>query len=252
MAVNWRAKRQLMFFGVFGAALAAGLWVLLSQIIPEASCTDRRQNQREEGVDCGGPCAPCAKNTKAPVILWTRFFQVAPGHFEAVSLVENQNPNFGAKNITYRFRLYDAKNILIAAKEGKTFLGPNERLVVYEPDVAAFQRVPVRATLEFNEVAWAIPDAEKPHILVINKEFSNDPAGSLRVELRNEGLFAVDDINVAAVLLDRDGNAIGASISRIERLKGEEKREVFFTWRSSFVPLPDKIEVFWRVNRFQK
>lgn len=252
MAISWRAKRQLTFFAVFGVALAALGWVLVSLVVPEASCTDRRQNQREEGVDCGGPCAQCAKNAKAPVILWTRFFQIAPGHFEAVSLVENQNPNFGAKSARYRFRLYDAKNILIAAKEGKTFFGPNERLVIYEPDLVALQRVPVRATLEFDQISWAIPDTEKPHILITNKEFLNDPTGNARVALRNEGLFAVDDIHVAAVLLDRDGNAAGASISRIERLEGEEKREVFFTWQNSFVPPPDKIEVFWRVNRFRK
>ncbi len=252
MAISWRTKRQLVFFAVFGVAAGAGLWILFSQIVPEASCRDRRQNQREEGVDCGGPCAPCATNARAPVILWTRFFQVSPGHFEAASLVENQNQNFGAKSASYRFRLYDAKNILIAAKEGKTFLGPGERFVVYEPDLATFQRSPVRATLEFDPISWAIPDREKPRILITNKAFSNDPAGRVRVELQNEGLFAVDAVDVAAVLLDAGGNAVGTSISRLERLEGEERREIFFTWRNSFVPPPDKIEVFWRVNRFQK
>ena len=30
----------------------------------KACCYDGIQNQGEEGVDCGGPCAPCKSNSK--------------------------------------------------------------------------------------------------------------------------------------------------------------------------------------------
>ncbi|MEK9166369.1 MAG: hypothetical protein AAB846_01395 [Patescibacteria group bacterium] len=252
MALTWRAKRQLLFLGIFGAILGVILWGLFSKLVPSPSCTDGRQNQQEEGVDCGGPCVPCARNAKEPVILWTRFFPLTPGHFEAASLVENVNPNFGAKSAAYRRRLYDAKNILIASKEGKTFINPGERFVIYEPDIAVFKRVPVRAALEFSPVLWAPPDRDKPQLLVTEKEFQNDPVGKVRLKLRNEGLFAIENIEIAAVLLDAGGNAAGTSVSRVSRLEGEKELELFFTWRAPFEEPPERVEIFWRINRFGK
>ena len=49
-------------------------------------------------------------------------------------------------------------------------------------------------------------------------------------------------------MLDKDGNALGVSVSKISEIPGEGEREVVFTWREAFDPSPVSIEVLTRTN----
>ena len=44
---------------------------------PTATCYDGIQNQGEEGIDCGGPCAPCAKERAKWLIPLIAFLAIA-------------------------------------------------------------------------------------------------------------------------------------------------------------------------------
>ena len=154
----------------------------------------------------------------------------------------------GTNRLPYRVRLYDSNNILVALKEGRTFVNPREKFLLYEPDIATLERVPTRAAIEFTSKDFFRIERERPQLLVTRKDFQNAPNGQVRAVVKNQSLFAVKDIFVSAVLYDKDENALGVSVSKISEIPGEGEREVIFTWRQPFDPEPASIEVLARTN----
>jgi uncharacterized protein (TIGR02588 family) len=249
MALSWRAKRQLSFLSIFIVFVFLVAFGLIYFLRPAPSCTDGRQNQDEESIDCGGSCATCLSKGEDLITHWTRFFLTSRGQYEIAGFVENPNLLLGTDNLTYRLRLYDANNILIAIREGKTFVNPRERFLIFEKDVETLERVPVRTTLEFIGPDWRRIEKERPQLVVTKKNFVNTETGAeLRVSVRNQSLFSVKNVSLAVALMDASGNAIGISTSRVDSIAGEAEREVFFTWRQQFDPPPETIEVVVRTN----
>ncbi|MDP3785053.1 MAG: hypothetical protein Q8R12_03170 [bacterium] len=230
MPLSWRARRQLTFLAIFAGVVILILAVLFFAFRSPAT-----------------PPPPSLGTPQNLIIFWTRFFQIAPGHFEVASFIENPNLLLGTGKLTYRLRLYDPNNILIALKEGETFVNPREKFLIYEPDMETFQRLPARATIEFSDISWKRIEKERPQLLVARKNFSAQ-ASRLSAVIQNQSLFPVKNIYFAAILADKDANALGVSLARADQIPGEGEREIVFTWRESFDPPPETIEVLARTN----
>ena len=56
MSISWAVKKQLTYFSVF-LIIIIGVAVGFYLNITVPSCTDKKQNQDEKGVDCGGQCS---------------------------------------------------------------------------------------------------------------------------------------------------------------------------------------------------
>lgn len=255
MLLSWRAKRQLtIFFTVFGA-IAAVIIFFVARSLPELTCSDGKKNQGEERVDCGGPCVPCVKQPKDIVTLWTRVLKIGDNVYEAASLVENPNLFYGLPLFKYTFKLYDAHNVLVAAKEGQTFLNPQDTFVMLGANIHTGNRKPVRAFMEIMPLSeWQYVDADKkaPSLIVSEKKFSNQPFASLRAYLLNQSVFPVKDVYAAAVLYNQEGNAIAASLSKIEIIPAETGRTLTFTWPSPLDEEPASSEIFTRLDLTSK
>ena len=133
MLFSWRTKKQLSYLfaaiSLFGIIVGFFLWRYYSG----GTCFDNKQNQKETGVDCGGPCDPCPLNLKEPLVLWQRFFPVDGANvYDAAAMIENLNYDWGSGEIRYSFKFYDKDNILIIEREGKSFLNPKERAIIFE------------------------------------------------------------------------------------------------------------------------
>lgn len=213
---------------------------------PAPSCFDNKQNQKEEGVDCGGECEACVTNPKDLIIYWARPFEFSSGHYDMAALIENPNPFYGAKEIKYKISLYES-NILVGEREGKTYLNPREKFLIFESGISTGFRKADRAAIVFEEINWKRFDITRPNILVSSKFFENAPNGREKVIFQNKTILPIRNLDAYAVLLDSDGNAFGASATRIERLLSEETKEVFFTWGKPYIP-PSSVEVYYRVN----
>lgn len=250
--ISWRIKRQIISFLVVVGFVGGVVGIIVYLYVPEQTCSDGVQNQEELGVDCGGPCEPCITNPKDIAVLWTRVIKIDEGFYEAASLIENPNLFYGLSSFRYRFKLYDSKNVLVAVKEGQTFLNPQDKFAIFETRINTGEREATKAIVEIEQATeWEYLNKEKPSIVVSRKSFSNEPFPVASAYLYNESLFPVNDIYAYIVLSDRDGNAMAVSSTKVSSLAGESGKEITFTWPAPFAELPSSSEIYTRIKLFE-
>lgn len=229
--MNWRLKRQLIAIGIFGLLIAIvvfGLFFFFQAPVDERS-------------------APSFDGVKAPQpvrLMWARFFPVRTGVYDAAALVENPNNNRKAAAIRYIFRLFDEDNILIAAKEGISFLNPAEQFIIFEPLVVTAVRTPKRISFETREVTWQTEEKRVLPITIKQKQVEKD---TVRAVVANTGIAPLASLEAVAILLDSAGNAIAVARSIIEAIAAGEEREIVFTWPRQ-LPEPTTIQIYVRKN----
>lgn len=236
---------------IFFILIAVGVY--FSRYYKAPTCTDGIQNQKEEGVDCGGTCTVvCEASTASPIVLWSRAFPSSHGVYNAVAYIENPNSDVGVKSVTYRFKLYDENNVLVAERLGKAFVVPNERFAIFEPRISTGERVPKRAFFEFVKFSeWTKLDKEMPKILVRNEIISNpDTLPRVTATLQNGTLVEISDINVVGIVYDKDDNAMAVSATHVDRLSADSSFDIAFTWDVPFPSESSRVEVIPRVDLF--
>src|SRR5688572_30060791 len=110
--MTWSMRRQVIYASILIAFLViVGTIILYPKLNKPPTCTDRKQNGDELGVDCGGACALACLQVVEPIsILWSRAFQVVPGRYNVVAYLENKNKNAVVQKIHYRFRFAEKDN----------------------------------------------------------------------------------------------------------------------------------------------
>ena len=253
--LNWRAKRQIFYLAILAALALAVLGSAIFWFSAEPTCFDGRQNQGEEGIDCGAPCGKkCVGETENPVILWSRAIKTADGVYDAAALVENPNIFAGIESLPYKFKLYDKRNVLVGVREGRTFANPAERFIIFEPGIATKEKIPARAVLEIpekEEINWTRTEKKLPNLSVESKVFLKDPLPFLEVKARNRSLDSFLEVYLNAVIFDKDGNVQAVSQTVLDAVKAETLRSAFFTWRKPFEKEAEVIEIFLRTNRMK-
>ncbi len=253
MALDWSQKRRL-YFGIvwFLIILAIAGVFMIPYFTKDPTCFDGKENGEEEGVDCGGICQiVCMETIKPPILLWSRAFPVTRGIYNVVAYVENENTNLGVEEALYSFRLYDANNIIIAERKGRTFIGPGERLAIFEPRISTGERVPRRTFFEFLSFSeWKrTENIQRPPIFVRDQKLSNDEQNTrLFANLENGTIVPIADIDAIAILYDAQGNAIAVSATKVDLLPSESSREVVFTWPKLSLQDIVNTEIIPRIN----
>jgi hypothetical protein len=235
--MSWALKRQIFYVFVLIAFFAVlGFLIIYPKLNKAPTCMDGKQNGLETGVDCGGSCAlACIADVEKISVLWARAFRVVPGRYNAVAYLENKNPAAVVKKIKYRFRFADEDNIYIGKREGETYVPPSGKFAVFEPAIGIGNSIPVYTTFEFSEVpVWVQISEEKASQLKVfakNIELvDQDTAPKLSATLKNNSLFMIPEVNVVAILYNEKGNAISASRTYVDLLRGEEEVDLNFTW----------------------
>lgn len=245
-------RRQLAAFVVIAAVLGVGAFLFASRFLPSPTCFDNRKNQGELGVDCGGPCAPCElKNPKSLTVFWTRSARADIGVYDAVALVENPNEVLSSANLQYEFAFFDATG-QIGRRAGSTFIFPQERIYVVEPDIT-LSREPVRVEFKVISSDWQVSHVVLPTLVVENRQYRvRDTAGrkqsSVEATIANTSSFDFRRMETSLVVLDKDGNVMGANRVVNENIGAGTTIDVLSLWPSEFSGDIAAIEVRPRVN----
>ncbi len=245
--MNWASRRKLIYL------LIAVIAVVLFIVTPAAyvlytppSCTDKKQNQGELGVDCGGPCATLCQNLALePIISWQRVFKITDGYYNAIAYIENPNIGSTAKNVAYMFRVYDDKNVLIVERKGRTTLLPNSKFPLFEPNLQTGKRIPARVTFEFTGTPyWERTTYKAPAVRVTSRVLKQPQSPRLEATIANDTPNDLRNIPVIAIIYDTEGNALAASRTLLEDIPGNSSVLAVFTWPQAFTGTPSQREVW--------
>lgn len=240
----WSATRQLLFalgaLAIVGALAVGGYF---SFFYEAPSCFDGRQNQGEEGVDCGGACALLCTQPNISTV-WARTVRAAPGVYHAVALV--RNPDTGAAgSVPYEVSLFDNENLLIARREGELAIGPGDIIPLFEANVITGERVPTRTFVEFAAGVFTRAEREATPIRVVSFELDED-AHRLTAEVENRSSLPAEDITITALLFDDADILVQASQTRVASLATRERRSIVFTWQEPFPATPKRVDIIPR------
>ncbi|MCX6731867.1 MAG: hypothetical protein NTX55_02685 [Candidatus Parcubacteria bacterium] len=148
MAISWTARKQITYFLIF-AVIVLGAIYFVWKGATKPTCFDNKQNQGEEGIDCGGPCPKkCLGEVQNLIVLWTRFFETSPGKYDMAALVKNPNLFLSISSLKYTFEIRDKDNLPIINKDGETFITPGETFPIFETNVDVGSRTPGQAFIE--------------------------------------------------------------------------------------------------------
>lgn len=242
--MDFRTRRKLAVISAVAIVVIGAGALVVNALLPDPTCEDGKQNQKEEGIDCGGPCVPCAvKNRKALEVFWTRFVQSREGNYDIAAEVRNPNAAVGAPFFRFEFQLFDDTGILVATRSGTAFIYPNETMHVMAIGISS-NRVIRNATLTVSDERWEVVESPPPDIVAGNREYVVEIApdgarrGVVRTQIQNRTVQNFSDVPVRTLVFDAEGNLLGVHETRIPELRANEVRAITFTWPGV---LPDAV-----------
>lgn len=252
--MTWRVRRQLIVLLIAAIPFAAlGLWAF-SKFLPAPTCTDNTKNQKELGVDCGGPCGPCElKNPKPLTLFWARVVPAKEGVYDVAAEIQNENEVLSSANLEYEFTLSDDFGP-VAFRKGKTYVFAQERLHVIEANIPTV-RMPTRVSFKVTNVGWEFRREPKPNIVVEKRDFKVDESQGRKqsiidTTLVNRTSVHFTKVEVLAIVLDKEGNLLGANRVVVEGLPAASRKEARLLWPAEISGDVALVIVEPRVNIF--
>jgi hypothetical protein len=252
--LTWRIRRQFIILSIaLIPFVAIGFWVF-SKFLPQPACTDNIKNQEELAVDCGGPCGPCElKNPKPLTLFWARVVPAREGVYDVAAEIQNENTVLSSTNLEYEFTLSDDLGP-VAFRKGKTFVFAQERLHVIEANIPTV-RSPTKVVFKVTSVDWQFRKEPKPNIVVEKRDYRvEEPQGRkqsiIDTTLVNRTSLNFKSVEVLAIVLDRDGNLLGANRAIADNLIAASRKDARLLWPTEIFGIPALIIVEPRVNIF--
>lgn len=248
--MDYRKRKQIIIASILAVFLSLVLvWVYFSIFYQGATCFDNKQNQKEEGTDCGGSCAmSCERLTIKDIeVEWARAIELKDNRYDLAAKIINPNPNYGLSLIRYTFRVFDKAGGLLLEQKGKDFILPGQSKYLIESNL--------KLATAPAEVAVAIDRANKEEWLKINQNYqepeiyihdklvqplADDKEGAQASGvIKNNSDYNFDVILVAVILLDEEGEIIGVNKTDARTVLAGEDRYFSALW---FSPLRGQIK----------
>lgn len=255
--MTWAGKRKtlissfLIVFVVFPI-----LYFAFIKIKPTPTCTDRRKNGTETGIDCGGSCQLfCPYERKDIVVIFSRAQKIVDGLYNVVALVENKNVDALSPYVRYKFKLYDDHNIPIAVREGYTYINPNIRQAIFESGIDVGRHNVGRVVFEIEKpITWLRTDMGS-YVLPLSISEPDykisDEKPILNYLLQNNSFEKIPKGTAVVIAYDTNNNAIGFSKTIIDELKPSEKQIIVFSWPYVFSKDNLRFELYPQVDLSQ-
>lgn len=245
MALTWAERRRAYVIG--GAVLAALTLLagLVFAIVYEApSCSDRKQNQDEAGVDCGGSCAYLCEaqvqQLRTPLV---RAIATQSGRTDVVAYIENRNQAAEAKQATYEIEVYADGGMLLGKKSGTVDIPARATVPVFVPGVVPGVTSAPQAFVTFTDLAWRAPRGEIEPVTVGRVELTEGANPRVRTLVGNPSPRATYDRVFVATLYNAEGIAIAASQTVVPSIPATGEAEAIFTWNAPFQEPVTRVEV---------
>jgi len=247
----WALKQRAIYILILLVILLILFGLPIYRSLNKApTCSDGKKNGTELGVDCGGSCSrACSSETEDPIVLWSRSLKVKDGYYSSVAMIENPNIGVEALNVPYVFRLFDENNILVYERKGRIDIAPQTRFPVFEVAIFTGERIPKRTFFEFvGDITWFSSQKKVSDIIVSEQRLVEGETPRIEALIQNKSAIKVEGLEVFALVYNKDGTAIAASSTFIDRLEADQSKSVVFTWPENFIEKPSRIEILPKVS----
>ncbi len=255
---NKYQKKQAVIIAIFLAIFLLFIFMLYSWLRPVQTCSDGKQNQNEEGVDCGGVCAKkCEVKVITEVTVLESGF-VPSGvvnSYDVYARIANPNNVFGSSGFQYEFTLKDSAGQIIATKKGTNYMLPGETKYVVENNLVT-DKSPASVEFVATNPTWVEfkDQYEKPQLKVVNKQYNQISSGVGFSEvlglLKNESPFDFNLITLKIILKDSNNKVVALNSTEMRTVKSGENRDFRALWLSRFSGEVMNVEVQAEANVF--
>lgn len=242
--MDYRLKKQAIIASILGLVLVLILGgAYYKWLYKAATCFDGQQNQNEEGLDCGGPCAMSCEllTVKDLQVEWAKAIFLKDGLYDLAAKINNINPNYGLGRFDYTFKLYDKSGQLLMEKKGSSFSLPNQKKYIVETNVASVA-APTKVELiiqpsEKTDWQKLTNDFATPDIFVQDKQFKylENKAGESQASgiIKNNSVFDLDKIIVSVALFNESKKVIGVNKTEVYTIPAGQERYFSVSWYSA-------------------
>jgi hypothetical protein len=247
-AMSWSMRRRLIILASIAGVLALGLVAFYFLTIhTPPSCVDHKQNQDEEGVDCGGSSCTylCTDRQAAPSVRFVRPISPSGSRTDVIAYIDNPNTTSAAKDLHFTVELYNANNIVLARKEGSVDLPPASTVPIFIPNFFSGTQEAVRAFITFDtpEHLWYRYQDTRVLPRVEDVKLTNDAMPRVTATAVNPGTNPYGSMLFVATIFDTEGNAIAASRTVAASLPALGRTPLVFTWPDQFKGTVSRVEV---------
>jgi len=207
---------------------------------------DHKQDQGEDGIDCGGPCPYlCSIDEVAPRVVFVRPVSPQLGRTDVIAYIDNQNPSAGAGDVSYTLELYGSNGAVLATHTGTISLPPETTIPLYLSDVYSGNLSVAQAflTIDPNSLKWQSTTSKPILPTPSNIQIQNTQTPKITATLKNPTAIELDEETVIATVFDQSNNAIAASQTIIPILASQGTAQVTFTWNRAFSGTPVRVEI---------
>jgi hypothetical protein len=249
--MTWAQKRKLYY--IIGIVIFLLIFVVLPIIIltyKAPTCFDAKQNQDEQGIDCGGVCTLLCESQPASLnVLWYRFSKVNDGIYNVLAYVENPNTDAEATTVNYSFRLYDQAGVLLKERNGQTFVPAGTKVAIFQPEMLTGSLVPNRLDFVFSSSPIWLKQKMVDTGLSSSQIFisQEDTAPRLTFTLTNDTIKQIKDIEAVAIIYNAEGNTIAFSRTIIDAVNGRGSQLVNFNWPRPFSEAYSRSEILLKI-----
>ena len=241
--MDYRQRKQTIIVSIISVFLiTVFVSAYFNWFYEGATCSDGKQNQKEDGIDCDGPCSfSCERLTiKNPQVEWTKFVELKDSRYDLAAKIINSNPNFGLAQMDYIFSVFDEADKLIIEQKGKSFLLPSQTKYLVETNVFLAES-PAKVELKIESVdksEWRkiSQDYKEPEIYIHDKQIKLAESESEQTQasgiIKNNSDFDFDKILVAVILYDEDKKIIGVNKTEARTVLAGEDRYFSVLWFS--------------------
>lgn len=227
---------------------------------PKPTCFDGKQNQSEQGVDCGGICAvACVEKIVGNDILVREiaFIPADRGRYDVVAKIFNPNNDIGAASFQYSLLLRDASGKEIGRVTNSSFILPQETKTLlafnFEP-----VEVPAKAVIEMSDFRWTRLRGyqAKPELNIYSKRYVEQPSqsafGAALGTLVNESVYDFRRIQVKVVLRDENNTPLAVNQTEMQTVNVGREQEITLIFPQPFEGKVSQVEVEAEANIYDQ
>ena len=199
-----------------------------------ASCFDKKQNQNETGIDCGGSCQACELKTIRPLeVSWVRTFS-ADGKAVLAAEIKNPNTNYASDNFSINFNILgkSGEKIKSIFKIGSFIYASDVKCLIEITDIDYLEIGDIE--ISFSDENWLSKTEFAKPIIQTREIIAKSLSGNSEIEISgtaiNDNNYPLSLVRIIAFLNNSSALKISASKTELDDVSpyGEKTFKIVF------------------------